>query len=71
MFFQSSDKFRPDTRKYRYGAMREYCLLKKKKMIWNLNEIKEVHPRRYNAIESSVEIFLKRGKVYFFNLFQP
>ncbi len=71
MSFQSSDKLRPNTRKYRYGAMGEYCLLKNKKMIWNLNEIAEVHPRRYNSIESSVEIFLKRGKVYFFNLFQP
>ena len=26
MFFQSSDKQTPTSRKYRYGAMREYCL---------------------------------------------
>ena len=42
---------------------------KKKKMIWNLNDILEVHPRRYNSVKNSVEVFLDRGKVYFFNLF--
>ena len=38
-------------------------------MLWGIEEIKEVHPRRYNSVHSSVEFFLNRGKVYFFNLY--
>jgi len=50
--------------------MDEYLIQgKSKKLFWKIKDIKEVHPRRYNAIESSVEVFLKNGKVYFLNLY--
>ena len=39
--------------------------------MFTVDEIEEVHPRRYNSIDTSVEIFLNRGKAYFFNLYEP
>jgi hypothetical protein len=70
IFFRSSDMDRPKERKYRYGSLPIYLIRKKKNIIFHSSEVKEVHPRRFNSVHSSVEFFLKRGKVYFFNLYK-
>ena len=75
MYFESNGEKRPkpgkNTQFYKFGAMDEYLIQgKSKKLFWKIKDIKEVHPRRYNAIESSVEVFLKNGKVYFLNLYE-
>ena len=42
----------------------------KKKIIFKVSSITEVHPRRYNAVLNSIEIFLNTGKVYYFCLYE-
>ena len=34
-----------------------------------MKEINEIHTRRYNLINSAIEIFSDNGRTYFFNIY--
>lgn len=45
--------------------------MNKKKKRFELKEIESVFIRRYNYSRSAFEIFLKSGRSYFFNVYNP
>lgn len=69
LVYISEGKKKPEGEKYLFSAL-EFTQLKKEcRRIWEANEISEIICRRFMHQHTALEVFLKSGKSYYFNVF--
>ncbi|OMJ94211.1 hypothetical protein SteCoe_2697 [Stentor coeruleus] len=68
LVYTSEGKLKPEG-KYPFSALDYTQLTKECKRIWESSEISEIICRRFMHQHTALEIFLKSGKSYYFNIF--
>ncbi|OMJ80662.1 hypothetical protein SteCoe_19041 [Stentor coeruleus] len=70
LVYTSEGKTKPEG-KYPFSALEFTHQKKECKRIWESNEISEIICRRFMHQHTALEIYLKSGKSYYFNVFTP
>ena len=69
LVYTSEGKKKPKEPKFTYSALEFTELTKECRRIWESNEISEVICRRFLHQHTAIEVYLKSGKSYYFNVF--